>query len=205
MSTGQNLESSGCITLDAAHQGTAEQRERLIEGDDALVSHHPAEIKLLEIVDQIIEHDRRADILHIVPKKYHGCKEIVLYDDLETFLIQDCVCIDRLVSKLLNDYTVKRKHERDDSTECAICTEELSGKQFTRRLPCGHAYHCRCLRKSLILGSNYKCPLCRHDLLKDYFKDNLSPQTENILERDDIHIIAHALIARNDSSRAVSS
>lgn len=203
MTTGCDSNTSMCMNTidDNSAAQTHDSERRTDDGDD--MTDHPAHIKLLEIVEEVIEHNRLADVLHIVPKKYHGCKEVILFEDCETSLVQECVSIDHLVSKLLTDYTIKRKHTSSDTAECAICTEELAGRQFTRRLPCGHIYHCKCLRKSLVLGTNFKCPLCRHDLLDDYIKDNLAPQINDI--ELGTAIAAHAFIANPSTSQSVLS
>ncbi|KAE8688966.1 hypothetical protein F3Y22_tig00110946pilonHSYRG00104 [Hibiscus syriacus] len=44
--------------------------------------------------------------------------------------------------------------------ECAICLDE--GKIKAKRMPCGHAFHGRCIEKWL--EKSHSCPLCRYNM-----------------------------------------
>ena len=44
------------------------------------------------------------------------------------------------------------------STDCPICLEDLSSKEFGNAFPCGHVFHLDCFQN---LGSNPNCPTCR--------------------------------------------
>jgi hypothetical protein len=48
--------------------------------------------------------------------------------------------------------------------ECAICLQPLL--IICTTLPCGHEFHGHCLRQAL-LARNFRCPLCRADLLPE--------------------------------------
>ena len=57
----------------------------------------------------------------------------------------------------------------DDKTECIICLhdETAEGHQWDRyRMPCGHKYHTRCLRRWCYYKQSVNCPLCA-DVNKD--------------------------------------
>lgn len=54
------------------------------------------------------------------------------------------------------------------SRSCAICLENYVAKDLVKEFNCKlHIYHTKCL-KVWLENSNY-CPLCKHDLLNDYY------------------------------------
>jgi hypothetical protein len=57
--------------------------------------------------------------------------------------------------KELTDYT-------DGLPNCAICTDDFTPKEQTRKLPCEHFYHDGCIRPWLKQSST--CPVCRAPL-----------------------------------------
>ena len=62
--------------------------------------------------------------------------------------------------------------------DCTVCLEQLGLGAEMRRLPCGHAYHRRCVDKWLI--RRRKCPLCKLDIL-NHFQDQLGTASESEL------------------------
>jgi uncharacterized protein YjbI with pentapeptide repeats len=65
--------------------------------------------------------------------------------------------------------------------ECSICLESMKHKSVMYT-PCSHRFHSKCM---FILfencqSSNYKCPLCRHNLLSSIIKLNSSKITQVI-------------------------
>eukprot|EP00252_Welwitschia_mirabilis_P011802 TRINITY_DN26239_c0_g1_i1.p1 TRINITY_DN26239_c0_g1~~TRINITY_DN26239_c0_g1_i1.p1 ORF type:complete len:212 (+),score=5.14 TRINITY_DN26239_c0_g1_i1:118-753(+) len=58
---------------------------------------------------------------------------------------------------------VKREEFKEkESTECAICLEDLKAKDEVGRLPCQHVFHVDCITPWL--KSHVMCPVCRLDL-----------------------------------------
>ena len=190
-------ESIACGDIDACSMTRTEAQDSLItstpihhERDDATTC--PAQRRLMQTVRDVFEFDRKTDILQIVPKRRKSTRMILLFDDLQTTLLQDCIPIDVLVRHMLDDYTVKRRHPTDRNAPCAVCTEDLEGRQYIRVLDCGHSFHCGCIRKAFLLGNNAKCPLCRHDFLDDFARDNLAdPNPDDFVGKT---VVAQAIL-----------
>ena len=45
-------------------------------------------------------------------------------------------------------------------TRCSICLSDARPRQFLLRLPCGHKFHARCIRRWL--ETSEECPMCRN-------------------------------------------
>jgi hypothetical protein len=60
-----------------------------------------------------------------------------------------------------------RLKPHDERNECAVCLEHMSTCLVT---PCGHLFHCRCLRKHMRYRAN--CPMCRTELDHDPDSDD---------------------------------
>ena len=149
---------------------------------------------LMNVVQNVVDLDRKSDLLQIIPRRHKSSRVIMLFDDMKTTLIKDCLSIDTLVREMLNNSSIKRKHPEDQNNECAICTESLESSQYIRRLSCNHEFHCTCIRKSFLLGNNAKCPLCRHDFLSDYMHENLSDEIPDPEEFEGKTVIANAIL-----------
>lgn len=53
-----------------------------------------------------------------------------------------------------------REASQDDDDNCAVCLDALrEGRARLMDMPCGHAFHERCLRQWL--GESHRCPTCR--------------------------------------------
>lgn len=52
--------------------------------------------------------------------------------------------------------------ECDAADECAICMGTYVAGTYRSHLPCGHAFHQKCMTRWL--GVKQTCPLCRHKL-----------------------------------------
>ena len=177
----------------------SEQDDDPIDDDDLSTHDHDPQMKethkvLMNLVQDVLQQDRKSDILQIMPRRHKSSRVIMLFDDMKTSLVQDCLSIDSLVRSMLNSSSVKRRHPADASSQCAVCTESLEGSQYIRRLSCNHEFHCTCIRKAFLLGNNAKCPLCRYDFLSDYVQENLSeeyPDPDTFLGKS---IIANALL-----------
>lgn len=48
--------------------------------------------------------------------------------------------------------------------ECAICYDPMTAQTGRTTLSCNHAFHLACIVNSMIVGSNFTCPCCRHEL-----------------------------------------
>lgn len=141
-----------------------------------------AEQRMIEMIDDVF--DRKTDILQLFPKKQRNhfnmevmkcSRTVLLFDDFETTLVQDCMSIEELVRRILKDYSNKKRKSKDSDGTCAICRDALEGSTptFKRVLNCGHEYHCTCIREAFI-KSGSRCPMCRHDFFWDYTKDNMA-------------------------------
>lgn len=66
-----------------------------------------------------------------------------------------------------NRLIIQRNYNCTQDETCPICIEGMSGKSVIYT-PCKHRFHTTCLYTmiSISIYGNYKCPLCRHDLLK---------------------------------------
>jgi hypothetical protein len=53
--------------------------------------------------------------------------------------------------------------QSDGADECAICCFGMAPAQ-TASLPCGHSYHCECVRRLREYGVDELCPQCRVQL-----------------------------------------
>ena len=47
-----------------------------------------------------------------------------------------------------------------EDTKCVICLDTLKKQRDVTVLPCGHAFHSKCMMEN-ILKNNLKCPMCR--------------------------------------------
>jgi hypothetical protein len=47
--------------------------------------------------------------------------------------------------------------------ECIICTENMTSREFYRKLPCEHVFHKKCIDRWVV--RNPTCPTCRFSLL----------------------------------------
>ena len=48
-----------------------------------------------------------------------------------------------------------------EAVECSICLADLAVGDTLTRLPCGHEFHGRCIRKWLWAALDATCPLCK--------------------------------------------
>jgi len=55
--------------------------------------------------------------------------------------------------------------EKNESTECVICLDDLVVNEPATRIPCGHLFHDNCV-KDWLKKSN-ECPVCRYELPTD--------------------------------------
>lgn len=63
-----------------------------------------------------------------------------------------------------------RREHHDKNTEldnqrCPICLKEFARRRSAWRLPCGHAYHQRCIVSWFAQDIHMTCPLCRADFV----------------------------------------
>lgn len=49
----------------------------------------------------------------------------------------------------------------EEEEECTICLEAFQHRETIKELPCGHRYHCECLKSWLTTSATPTCPLCR--------------------------------------------
>eukprot|EP00438_Fugacium_kawagutii_P017005 Skav232635 [mRNA] locus=scaffold12:204708:204923:+ [translate_table: standard] len=52
---------------------------------------------------------------------------------------------------------------RTEAELCSICFEDQDDSEEISRLPCGHEFHKKCVKKWLV-SCRMRCPLCNHDL-----------------------------------------
>ena len=65
--------------------------------------------------------------------------------------------------KMLAPHPRRLLFTRGMNTECPICLEPLRRGFLT---PCGHTFHCACLRRHM--SNSSKCPMCRAGLPVDW-------------------------------------
>lgn len=78
-----------------------------------------------------------------------------------------------------------RVHQIPDATEadierdprCTICYDDMTAGSSCKRLPCGHCYHERCLKRWF--EGHSTCPYCRTDLLRDAQNTTAAQATPN--------------------------
>ena len=73
--------------------------------------------------------------------------------------------------------------------ECAICYDPMTAKTGQATLSCAHAFHLACIVNSMIVGSNFTCPCCRHELgekeIPELAVDASEDESESIAEPEE--------------------
>ena len=70
---------------------------------------------------------------------------------------------DQSYAATFRDDKDKQRVPPEPSSVCVICLERL--EEPIELLPCGHIYHCHCLKDSL--QEDMRCPQCRYPLIGD--------------------------------------
>lgn len=73
----------------------------------------------------------------------------------------------------------------DVAGECPICLQQMRRGFVT---PCGHAFHCRCLRRC----QGNRCPMCRADLPVEHDSDD----SDDSLDLDLSHFVVRIAAPR---------
>jgi len=82
----------------------------------------------------------------------------------------------------------KDKAIKDKYEECSLCLGVLREDEDLWRLPCGHAFHTKCIRENANLPSHWNkiCPLCKQDIDDEDFLTltGIPPGQQKIRETD---------------------
>ena len=69
--------------------------------------------------------------------------------------------IEALPSRAVTASELELAQEAVEAVECSICLADLAVGDTLTRLPCGHEFHGRCIRKWLWAALDATCPLCK--------------------------------------------
>eukprot|EP00434_Breviolum_minutum_P005651 symbB.v1.2.004977.t3/scaffold288.1/size478366/7 len=57
---------------------------------------------------------------------------------------------------------------------CSICHDDMDGQHQEVRLPCGHRFHQKCVKRWFLTGSrSLRCPLCNYELEADVPQEDI--------------------------------
>ena len=69
--------------------------------------------------------------------------------------------IEALPSRAVTASELELSQAAVEAVECSICLADLAVGDTLTRLPCGHEFHGRCIRKWLWAALDATCPLCK--------------------------------------------
>ncbi len=70
--------------------------------------------------------------------------------------------IERLKSFKMSEKYCKNNLGKLEYPSCSVCISDISNREETILLPCGHMYHSKCILEWL--NQNNTCPVCRFEL-----------------------------------------
>ena len=82
----------------------------------------------------------------------------------------------RQARRALNNVELVVVGEGGEEAECTVCLDSLAAGEETRRLPCLHVFHRKCIDHWLL--TRRKCPLCNLNIIR-HFGMNASRESED--------------------------
>jgi len=83
----------------------------------------------------------------------------------------------RQARRALNSVELVVVGEGGEEAECTVCLDSLAAGEETRRLPCLHVFHRKCIDHWLL--TRRKCPLCNLNIIRHFGLNNTSRESED--------------------------
>ena len=83
----------------------------------------------------------------------------------------------RQARRALNSVELVVVGEGGEEAECTVCLDSLAAGEETRRLPCLHVFHRKCIDHWLL--TRRKCPLCNLNIIRHFGLNNATRDSED--------------------------